>query len=311
MNTRSKRTKRSSAPTAPTSGSSSSALTTPTPSSSSSSSAPTAPTSGSKSSVPTVPTTSSSSSGPGALNANPPEVTAQDIRNACVSTKTHRAYRGSLAMISRWIRATKGTSASEYFTAEGEIDIERFTSRDFEARIPFVRAAQHSLAVDPLAVHLSRVCLPLNRPQFAALPLHFQDNDDPTVGACLLSMYPELQKVSGLRDILKLCMASLDKHAAYFRKELPSTHPLVATALFCNKEMLAKLSTSLVTGESPWMNSTGIPPHVELYKQLEGVQQSIDNLPPVLLDGMSTLIEKRVSQQETLLGIYLKLLLRA
>ncbi|GMF44141.1 unnamed protein product [Phytophthora fragariaefolia] len=41
------------------------------------------------------------------------------------------------------------------------------------------------------------------------------------------------------------------------------------------------------------MNSTGIPPHVALYKQLEGVQQSIDNLPPVLLDGMSTLIEKK------------------
>ncbi|ETN01876.1 hypothetical protein PPTG_16952 [Phytophthora nicotianae INRA-310] len=61
------------------------------------------------------------------------EITVQDIRNACVSSKTYRAYKGSLASISKWIRASKGESGSHYFTADGEIDVGVFTARDFES----------------------------------------------------------------------------------------------------------------------------------------------------------------------------------
>ncbi|ETN21808.1 hypothetical protein PPTG_01900 [Phytophthora nicotianae INRA-310] len=384
------------------------------------------------------------------------EITVQDIRNACVSSKTYRAYKGSLASISKWIRASKGESGSQYFTADGEIDVGVFTARDFEsfllekrktvsvATLSGYRSAikdlyrrrevplpiEKSMATffsglkrmeatrlqsgspkesgkDPLPFSLYRelckatitrddggfahmflttqwnlmcrsesvqrlctehlswhddsigcimhksktnqegtgpkdprhmygnvfspdtcwitalalylacrptqapgplfpgseqkarfgsalrkliadqkhrnhyethsirngvatfacsgctggpsiasVCLrvgwslggvqdryiryetagdqflgrvvaglPLNRPQFASLPPHFKDNDDPAVGACVQAMYPELQKVSGLRDILKLCVASLVKHSSYFRAELPSTPP--------------------------------------------------------------------------------------
>ncbi|KAG2768786.1 hypothetical protein JG687_00015097 [Phytophthora cactorum] len=41
------------------------------------------------------------------------------------------------------------------------------------------------------------------------------------------------------------------------------------------------------------MKATGIPPHVELYKQLLQVQASIDKLPPVILQGISNLIEEK------------------
>ncbi|KAG3198457.1 hypothetical protein PC128_g5999 [Phytophthora cactorum] len=57
--------------------------------------------------------------------------------------------------------------------------------------------------------------------------------------------------------------------------------------------MMSHLATALVRDSSSWMKPTGIPPHVELYKQLLHMQTSIDNLPPVLLEGMSNLIEEK------------------
>ncbi|OWZ06137.1 hypothetical protein PHMEG_00021655 [Phytophthora megakarya] len=81
-------------------------------------------------------------------------------------------------------------------------------------------------------------------------------------------MYPSLQNVSGLHDILKLCVASLVKHSTY-------------------------LLESSLSSESSWMDATGIPSRVELYKQLQEVQQSIDNLSPVLFEGVSTFIEAK------------------
>lgn len=38
---------------------------------------------------------------------------------------------------------------------------------------------------------------------------------------------------------------------------------------------------------------TGIPPHVELYKKIDKMQLSIDQLPPVLLEGMSKVLEEK------------------
>ncbi|OWZ12101.1 hypothetical protein PHMEG_00014788 [Phytophthora megakarya] len=112
--------------------------------------------------------------------------------------------------------------------------------------------------------------LPLNRPTFAALPPHSKANADSMV-----------------------CPGICVTHSPYFHETLPPSHPLLSTTLFRNKTKLAKLSEYLVSGDSPWMTSTEIPLHVELYKQLQGVQQSIDKLPPVLLDGVSTLIERK------------------
>ncbi|KAG2972105.1 hypothetical protein JG687_00016837 [Phytophthora cactorum] len=63
---------------------------------------------------------------------NSQDVTAQDVRDAYVSSKTQRAYKGSIPVIARWIRSSKGEEASRYVSAEGEIDIVQFLARDFE-----------------------------------------------------------------------------------------------------------------------------------------------------------------------------------
>ncbi|KAG3067194.1 hypothetical protein PI124_g21853 [Phytophthora idaei] len=63
---------------------------------------------------------------------NSQDVTAQDVRDAYVSSKTQRAYKGSIPVTARWIRSSKGEEAPRYFSAEGEIDIVQFLARDFE-----------------------------------------------------------------------------------------------------------------------------------------------------------------------------------
>eukprot|EP00644_Phytophthora_capsici_P000442 jgi/Phyca11/100403/e_gw1.4.279.1 len=80
--------------------------------------------------------------------------------------------------------------------------------------------------------------------------------------------------MSSIVGILKLCVALLVKHSVYLRTTLPPSHPILTTALSRDTEMMNELNASLVS-----MKPTGIPPHVEIYKQLQGVQQSIDNLP--------------------------------
>ncbi|KAJ8556784.1 hypothetical protein ON010_g9179 [Phytophthora cinnamomi] len=105
--------------------------------------------------------------------------------------------------------------------------------------------------------------------------------------------FHRLHKISGLSAILKLCIASLVKHSVFLRKTLPQSHPLSFTSLFRNDAMLSGLSGILAADAKTWMTPTGIPPHVDIYKHLQGVEQSIDNLPPVLIDGMSELIESK------------------
>ncbi|ETN06690.1 hypothetical protein PPTG_12739 [Phytophthora nicotianae INRA-310] len=61
------------------------------------------------------------------------EVTAQDVREACVAKRTQLAYAVSLRVISRWIGSTKKNDSSNYFDGAGQIDLRRFTAADFEA----------------------------------------------------------------------------------------------------------------------------------------------------------------------------------
>ncbi|KAG6943045.1 hypothetical protein JG687_00018694, partial [Phytophthora cactorum] len=117
-------------------------------------------------------------------------------------------------------------------------------------------------------------------------------------------VFPALSECSNLQEILKLCIASLVLHHDYLRDTLPTSHPLLATYLFRQPDVLALLRLQLSTGGSAWMQTTGIPPHVELYKQLLQVQASIDKLPPVLIQGISNLIEEKVWLLETSLSIF-------
>ncbi|POM62610.1 LOW QUALITY PROTEIN: hypothetical protein PHPALM_28209 [Phytophthora palmivora] len=143
--------------------------------------------------------------------------------------------------------------------------------------------------------YLGRVVagMPLNQAEFALLPPHFANNQDQVVQTSIDEMFPVMKSGSSLQDILKLCMASLVYHHDYLRRTLPTTHPLLSTYLFRHQEIVVQLRKALVQDNSPWMKPTGIPPHVEVYKQLKLMQSSIDNLPPVRLEGISNLIEEK------------------
>ncbi|KAG2768651.1 hypothetical protein PC129_g17711 [Phytophthora cactorum] len=82
--------------------------------------------------------------------------------------------------------------------------------------------------------------------------------------------------------ILQLCLASLVYHAEYFLDKLPSNLPLLSTYIFTNASALHGLRAKLEDGETEWMQPTGIPPHIELYKKLDRQQRSIVALPSIL-----------------------------
>ncbi|KAG6971862.1 hypothetical protein JG687_00001808 [Phytophthora cactorum] len=244
------------------------------------------------------------------------DVTAKDVRVACISSRAQLAYRGSLRAISKWIIESKKNETPSYFDATGQIELTRFTPVDFEAFLLEKRktvtistlnsyrgtTGGPSIAIDCLRVgwslggvqgrysryesagdqYLDRVVagLPLNQAEFAAQPPHFDDNNAQCVGSCVKEMFPDLKDTSTLQDILKLCIASL-------------SHPLLSSNLFRHPKVITQLRSQLVGEAASWMKPTGIPPHVELYKQLKCLQSSIDNLPPVLLGGMSNLIEEK------------------
>ncbi|OWY97643.1 LOW QUALITY PROTEIN: hypothetical protein PHMEG_00031781, partial [Phytophthora megakarya] len=114
--------------------------------------------------------------------------------------------------------------------------------------------------------YLGRVVagLPVNKSVFAVLPPHFGDQLDPTVLERMEQMFPSLMSESNLSEILKLCMASLVYHADHIRSRLPTTHSLF-----------------------------GIPPHIELYKQQEDTNKAVNDLPAILFDGFSKLLEEK------------------
>ncbi|POM70035.1 Hypothetical protein PHPALM_13606, partial [Phytophthora palmivora] len=156
--------------------------------------------------------------------------------------------------------------------------------------------------------YLGRVVagVPLNQAEFALLPPHFANNQDKVVQTSIDEMLPVMKSCSSLQDILKLYMASLVYHHDYLRRTLPTTHPLLSTYLFRHQEIVVQLHEALVQDNSPWMKPTGIPPHVEVYKQLKLMQSSIDNLPP----EYQISLKKKVLQVETSLNTCSSLLLK-
>ncbi|ETN20619.1 hypothetical protein PPTG_03589 [Phytophthora nicotianae INRA-310] len=61
------------------------------------------------------------------------EVTAKDVRDACISVKTQQSYRSSLRAMSKWIRDTKMEQAPTFFDPSGNIDLDHFTLDEFDS----------------------------------------------------------------------------------------------------------------------------------------------------------------------------------
>jgi hypothetical protein len=82
-------------------------------------------------------------------------------------------------------------------------------------------------------------------------------------------------------------------HAQTLVRLLPSKHPLRHTYIFREVGLLQKLSEKISIEDSHWLHPTGIPPHIELYKQQELIHEAVHMLPDVLTEKMSDLIEKK------------------
>ncbi|EGZ25211.1 hypothetical protein PHYSODRAFT_486064, partial [Phytophthora sojae] len=87
------------------------------------------------------------------------------------------------------------------------------------------------------------------------------------------------------------CLASLVHQANFVLDCLPINHPLLVSTIFTNPSVLDDLREH---GDSKWMEGTGIPPHIELYKKLHNQQKEIDALPGILEQRMEKVLERKV-----------------
>jgi len=135
--------------------------------------------------------------------------------------------------------------------------------------------------------------LPLNKSQFSVLPPHFDDPEYELCASSIDHMYPKLKEEPLLSDVLSLCLASLVYHSSTLVQLLPPTHPVLHTYIFREEGLLDKLKANVSINESPWMKPSGIPPHVEMYKQQELTRDAVEKIPGVVIQGVSNLIEEK------------------
>jgi hypothetical protein len=135
--------------------------------------------------------------------------------------------------------------------------------------------------------------LPLNKSDFAVLPPHFIDKNDHLASKYVNLMFPVLRQEVHLRPVLHMCLASLAYNSEYLVRTLRQNHPLLSTLIFCNERAMSQLQGRVIIEDSQWMRATGIPPHVELYRQHNQTITAIEALPDVLTERMSQLIEEK------------------
>jgi hypothetical protein len=98
------------------------------------------------------------------------EVTAKDVREACISAKAQQAYRGSLRAMSKWIVENKKQHSSIYFDTNGQIDLKRFTLAECEL---FLLDKRKSVSVSTLNGYSSAL-KDLYRRQEVPLPVTYE-----------------------------------------------------------------------------------------------------------------------------------------
>ena len=121
--------------------------------------------------------------------------------------------------------------------------------------------------------------LPLNKPDFALLPPHFENPDDPDLAISIAAMFPQHQSDLHLRGVLRLCLASLVYHSTVLVELIPPSHQLLQTYLFREKGLLTRLRGQISTRESRYMKPTGIPPHVEMYERQRLTHEAVERIP--------------------------------
>ena len=92
---------------------------------------------------------------------------------------------------------------------------------------------------------------------------------------------------------LSVLLASLIYHYDFLIDNLPPKHPLLSTVIFTDLALKTILSERLLSGlTSPRMLATGIPPHVELLRQMQCNEQSILAVPELVLSGVREIVDE-------------------
>ncbi|KAF1785227.1 hypothetical protein GQ600_11667 [Phytophthora cactorum] len=269
-------------------------------------------------------TTSSQGNTRGHMNAAQPRGTpgadkldGDAVRARCISDGTVARYRSYINGIRKWVMANKNIiNPQRFFDASGDLDPRRSTPKDFESFLVDKRETlkagyNQKLRWSTGGPSIVRICLhcgwslggvqdryfryesagdqylgrvvaglPLNRSAFATLPPYFADPRNSAVGECVRRMFPALADDENLRQTLQLSATTRN-------------HTLLSTVLFRDDSVIASLKRQIKTRNSPWMPITGIPPHIEIYKQLEDLKEAIKRLPDALLSGVGDPLDEK------------------
>lgn len=136
--------------------------------------------------------------------------------------------------------------------------------------------------------HVGRTAtgLPMDTPEFALLPPHFDPVDD-EVRAALHALFPALSNVASA--VALFCMASLLHHDDYLQATLAASHPLRQTHYFQNTALKQSLQRKIVYGApsiDTTLRPTGVPPYVgmlvgmkEIVLELRAFARALERAP--------------------------------
>ncbi|KAF0710697.1 hypothetical protein AaE_012419 [Aphanomyces astaci] len=97
-----------------------------------------------------------------------------------------------------------------------------------------------------------------------------------------------------MSGVLRLLLASLVYHYDFLVAHLQPNHPLLSTALFVEPGLAASLRLFVICGlESQCLVASGIPPHVELMRQLDKNQKSIQDISSIVLSGVREIVDEK------------------
>ncbi|RLO05810.1 hypothetical protein DYB28_005428 [Aphanomyces astaci] len=92
--------------------------------------------------------------------------------------------------------------------------------------------------------------------------------------------------------VLKLSLASLMHHSDYLRSKLPANHAVLQTSVFRDDDMMSRLK-SLVRSSSATLKPTGLPPYVEIYRQLELQQTTLKTLSSEVVANIRRILDEK------------------
>ncbi|OQR82152.1 hypothetical protein ACHHYP_16364 [Achlya hypogyna] len=113
--------------------------------------------------------------------------------------------------------------------------------------------------------------LPINGANFAIAPPHFVDNNNPTISMQVARIFPGLANSPSMVGIAHLLLASLVYHYDYLVSTLPPTHALLSSILFTDTTIRSSLAPLLAPLNDATMLVTGVPPNVEIYRNLKNL----------------------------------------